>query len=156
MTIDMTLTAIPRCRHSADVECVFCKIVAGELPSTRVLENEHVLAFMDINPATEGHLLVVPKRHAVGLADLPSEDGGHMMAVAQRLAQGLRRSSIRVDGVNLLLADGAAAGQEVFHCHLHVIPRTAGDRFVVSAEFRSPDRSHLEALAATIRTGLVV
>ncbi len=136
------------------MDCVFCAIVADRFPSTRVFEDERVLAFMDVNPATDGHLLVVPKRHAAGLGDLEPGDGAGMMAAAQRLVQALHASTMAVDGVNLLLSDGAAAGQEVFHTHLHVIPRTTGDGFTVSADFRSPDRSSLELWAAAVRAAL--
>lgn len=112
-----------------DMDCVFCAIVKGDLPCSRVFENERVLAFLDIAPATPGHLLVVPRAHATGLADVDPEDASQLMVVAQHLAGALRRSPVPTDGINLLLADGELAGQEVFHVHLHVVPRTGGDGF---------------------------
>lgn len=109
-----------------DPNCVFCAIVAGALPSRRVHEDERVLAFMDINPITDGHLLVIPKAHARDLHDVPADDLTACTLVAQRLAtRAVER--LGADGVNLLQCSGAAAFQTVFHVHLHVIPRYAGD-----------------------------
>jgi len=110
-------------------DCLFCRILAGELPGTFVFRDDRCAAFMDIQPVNPGHLLVVPVRHATHLADLDPDDVGRMMQVAQRLAASLRRSGLRCDGVNLFLADGEAAMQEVFHVHLHVLPRYRGDGF---------------------------
>ena len=136
------------------MDCVFCAIVAGELPASRVYDDERVLAFMDLNPATPGHLLVIPKRHASDLAGLDPEDGAQMFRVAQRLGAAVRASSLEPEGVNLFLADGEAAGQEVFHAHLHVLPRRSGDGLRIRAEFGSPGREELERHAADIRTAL--
>ena len=133
------------------MDCVFCGIVAGRLPASVVHEDDDVLAFLDLNPATPGHLLVVPRRHAADLAGLDPADGARVFTVGQRMAAALRASSLRPEGVNLFLADGEAAGQEVFHVHLHVLPRRAGDGFSVSAEFGSPERSELDRIAADIR-----
>jgi histidine triad (HIT) family protein len=106
---------------------------------------------MDMAPATPGHLLVVPKIHAPHLVDLDPEDGARMFQVAQQLAQALRESSIPADGINLFLADGEVALQEVFHAHLHVLPRTSGDGVTVNANFSIPQRDLLDAQAADIR-----
>ena len=137
--------------------CVFCDILAGELPSSIVYQDEICSAFMDIQPVNPGHLLVISKDHAVGLADLDPNVGAHMFTVAQRITQALGDSGLRCEGVNLFVADGAAAGQEVFHVHLHVIPRFRGDGF----GFRfgpkygqRPPRSDLDDLAARIRSVL--
>src|SRR4051812_8501083 len=91
--------------------CIFCSIVAGTAPSSRVYEDETVLGFMDIRPFSEGHTLVIPKEHASGLAELDPELGGAVFRTAQRIALALRASDLPVDGVNLMLADGAAAMQ---------------------------------------------
>ena len=109
--------------------CVFCDIVAGKAPASIVHRDERCVAFMDIRPVTAGHLLVVPLAHAASLADLDPTDGGHLFVVSQDLAAALRKSGLQADGVNLFLADGEAAGQEVFHVHLHVFPRFEGDGF---------------------------
>ena len=134
--------------------CVFCRIVSGDLPSSPVHADDRALAFMDLRPATPGHLLVVPRQHATDLAELDPDDGAHLFRVAQRLAGAVRASSLRPQGVNLFLADGAAAGQEVFHVHLHVLPRAAGDGFRIDARFQSPSRAELDRHAADIRSAL--
>ncbi len=137
------------------MDCVFCAIVTGDLPSSVVYDDARVLAFMDLRPATPGHLLVIPKRHAADLAGLDPEDGAAMFRVAQRVAAGVRASSVAPEGVNLFLADGEAAGQEVPHVHLHVLPRSAGDGLRIAADFQSPTRAELDRQAEDIRTALV-
>jgi histidine triad (HIT) family protein len=135
-------------------DCIFCAIVDGRADCSVVHEDDLVLAFMDIRPVTTGHLLVVPRRHAEGLADLDPGDGERMFRVAQRMADGVRRSGLPCQGLNLFLADGVIAGQEVFHVHLHVIPRTRGDGFGLRLKWRFPPRSELDQHAARIRAGL--
>ena len=109
-----------------DPDCIFCKIVARELPATIVDEDERTVAFMDINPATRGHALVVPRRHARDLLSVDREDLCATASAAQRLA-GRMSERLGAAGVNVLNSCGAAAWQTVFHFHLHVIPRYAGD-----------------------------
>jgi histidine triad (HIT) family protein len=109
-----------------DPDCLFCKIVAGEIPSTRVDEDERTIAFMDINPATRGHLLVVPRAHSVDLLEIGDEDLEACVRMARRLAARLKEK-LGADGVNLLNSCGRAAWQTVFHFHLHVIPRYETD-----------------------------
>jgi histidine triad (HIT) family protein len=111
---------------AADPDCLFCKIVAGELPSTRVDEDDRTVAFMDINPATRGHALVIPREHYRDLHEISHDDLCATMAAAQRLAA-RARDRLRADGVNLLNSCGRAAWQTVFHFHVHVIPRYDGD-----------------------------
>ena len=110
----------------ADSECIFCQIVAGELPSQRVDEDEHTIAFMDISPATDGHALVIPRRHARDLLEISHEDLSATAAAAQRLARRMKER-LDADGVNLINSCGAPAWQTVFHFHIHVIPRYEGD-----------------------------
>ena len=110
-------------------DCVICKLVSGELEVSMVYQDDCCSAFLDHQPVNPGHTLVVPNRHASNLAELDEEEGARMFRVAQRLAAVLRKSGVRCEGVNLQLADGEAAGQEVFHTHLHVIPRYVGDGF---------------------------
>ena len=110
----------------ADPDCLFCKIVAGEIPSTRVDEDERTVAFMDINPATRGHALVVPRAHARDLLEIGREDLDAVLAAAQRLAA-RAKEALRADGINLLNSCGEVAWQTVFHFHIHLIPRYAGD-----------------------------
>ena len=107
-------------------DCIFCKIAAGELPATVVASDERAMAFLDINPATRGHTLVIPRAHARDIHDVGAEDLEAAAALAQRIA-GLARERLGADGVTLMQSSGEAAWQTVFHFHIHVIPRYAGD-----------------------------
>jgi len=134
--------------------CIFCRIVAGEAEASLVYRDHLVTAFMDAHPVAPGHVLVVPNLHAASLDGLDDDSAGRMMVVGRRIAGALRRSGIPCEGVNLLLADGALAGQTVFHCHLHILPRTDRDGF----GFRRPlgaglpaARQALESAAQQIR-----
>lgn len=138
-------------------ECVFCKIIAGNMPSSKVHEDEICLVFMDIQPVNPGHVLVVPKRHFTDLNDLPPHIGGHLFQIAQRISLSLPKTNVKNEGVDLFLAHGAAAGQEVFHVHLHVIPRYEEDGFGFrfGPNYRNPpERSELDGIAAQIKQGL--
>jgi diadenosine tetraphosphate (Ap4A) HIT family hydrolase len=131
--------------------CVFCQIVAAAAPASIVHADERSVAFMDIAPINPGHLLVIPRLHATSLADLDEETAMHLFRVAQRATGAIRRSGVRCEGVNLFLADGEAAGQEVFHLHLHVIPRFTGDNFRLDAVWAvRPPREALDRMAADI------
>jgi len=134
--------------------CVFCAIGKGGAPASIVHGDDAVVAFMDIRPVNGGHVLVVPRRHTVSLLELDEETAGRMTAVGMRIAGALRASGVRFEGFNLFLADGEVAGQEVFHAHLHVIPRFAGDGF--GLRFgpnygRLAQRADLDGLAQRIR-----
>jgi len=138
-------------------DCIFCRIVNGIEPASIVYSDDEVLAFMDTTPVNPGHLLVIPKAHAAHLSELDPETGGHMFKVAMRIAEALRRSGIRCEGVNLFLADGEAAFQDVFHVHLHVIPRFGGDGFGLrfGPNYGSrPDREELDEIAEKIRSAM--
>lgn len=138
-------------------ECVFCNIVKGTVPESVVYDDEKVLAFMDIQPANPGHVLVIPKVHASGLPDLDEETGAHMFKVGMRVADAVKRSGVKCEGVNLLLSDGRAAFQEILHVHLHVIPRFQGDGLHIGfgRQYRlKPQRNELDRIAANIRSVL--
>jgi histidine triad (HIT) family protein len=138
--------------ESAD--CIFCKIVHGEIPASIVAETASVLAMMDIQPVNPGHMLVIPKAHAAYLADLDGKIGGDIFQLGMRVAASLRHSGLRCDGVNLFLADGKVAGQEVFHVHLHVIPRFESDGFGLRFAPKygeHPAREELARIAASIK-----
>jgi histidine triad (HIT) family protein len=137
-------------------DCIFCRIVAGDAPASVVHRDERCVAFMDIRPVNPGHLLVVPLRHAPHLADTDGETAAHLMRVAHRLAAALRASGLRCEGVNLFLADGAAAMQEVFHVHLHVFPRFRGDGFGLrfGPHYTVRARAELDGAAAAVRAAL--
>jgi histidine triad (HIT) family protein len=111
---------------TTDPDCLFCKIVAGDVPSTKIDEDERTIAFMDINPGTRGHALVVPRNHARDLHDIDPDDLAAVTRAGQRLAA-RQRDVLGAEGINLLNACGAAAWQTVFHFHLHVVPRYADD-----------------------------
>ena len=146
--------------------CEFCEIVAGRAPASVVHRDDQCIAFMDIAPVTAGHLLVVPIEHATHLADLDREVGRTLFGLAQTLAAAIRRSDLKPEGINLFLADGEAAGQEVFHVHLHVLPRYRGDGFGLklpaglrparrprqAGQRRRHDRKSPESTAAPRRT----
>ena len=137
----------------SETDCIICKILAGELPSATVLESAEVVAFMDLRQPQPGHLLVVPRAHYQGLAELPPALGAALMQAAQRLAGALYRS-LSPAGINLYLADGAAAGQELLHVHLHLQPRAAGDGLLAIRAGEPSDPAELADLAARIRAGL--
>lgn len=137
-----------------DRNCVFCKILEGKLPASKVYEDDTVLAFMDLNPVNTGHMLVIPKKHAPYLEELDNETSGHMMKIAHKLNKALRSTDIPCEGVNLFLADGEAAMQEVFHSHLHIIPRYKGDGFGLkhgTGNFVTRERFELDITAEKIR-----
>lgn len=135
--------------------CIFCEIVAGRSPASVFYEDDWTLGFMDIQPVNEGHALIIPKRHAVGLSDLEPEDGRRVWDLTHRTAVAIRNTGIRCEGVNLFLADGRAAFQEVFHVHMHVLPRFVGDPFRVDLGASvSPSRDQLDETATRIREHL--
>jgi len=137
--------------------CTFCDILAGKLPSSVIWQDDLCIAFVDIQPVNPGHVLVIPNQHAANLADLDPDCGAHLFRVAQQIAQALRTSGIPCEGINLFLADGEVAGQDVFHVHLHVIPRYSGDGF--GFKFgphygNRPNRAELDMMAEAIRSAL--
>ncbi|MFH1630631.1 MAG: HIT domain-containing protein [Candidatus Aenigmatarchaeota archaeon] len=109
--------------------CIFCEIVSGRLPCSRVYEDNDFLAFMDVKPVNRGHVLVVPKMHSDLVSGMSEESIGKMMIIAEKISSSIRKSDIKCEGINFFLADGEAAGQELFHVHLHVIPRFKNDGF---------------------------
>ncbi|GEM_PF-1486320 len=115
-------------------DCVFCQIVGGASPASVFYQDDVVLGFMDIRPVNPGHALIIPKVHAAHLADLDEATGRHLWTITQRAAAVIRESGVRCDGINLFLADGEAAFQEVFHVHMHVLPRYPGDAFRLVAD----------------------
>lgn len=141
-----------------EATCIFCKIVAGEAAASIVHRDEHVLAFMDISPVTEGHVLVIPTYHTPDLTGVTDDAGARMFALGRRIAASLRLSHLPCEGVNFFLADGAAAGQTVFHTHLHVIPRVRGDglgfRFRHGLGRARMSRTQLDEIAARLSSGL--
>ena len=137
--------------------CIFCNIVAGDADASFIHKDDGVVAFMDIRPVSRGHLLVVPAKHGSSPSDLPAEDVMKTFEVALRVAEGVKRSDLQPAGINLFLADGRAAGQEVLHLHVHVIPRYGEDGFHISADAwakPAPGRDELGDTAALIAAAL--
>ena len=133
----------------SDPDCLFCKIVAGEIPATRVREDERTVTFLDINPATRGHMLVVPREHSANLLEIGGEDLAACGAAAQELAA-LATERLHADGVNVMNSCGREAWQTVFHFHLHVIPRYAGDPLRLPWTPAPGDRDEIAAAAAEL------
>ena len=131
---------------AADPDCLFCKIVAGEIPATRVAEDDRTVAFMDINPATRGHVLVVPREHANDLLAIDPEDLAAVAKTAQRVAATMP-DRLGADGVNLLNSCGREAWQTVFHFHMHVIPRYDADPLRLPWTPEPGDREEIAAAA---------
>ncbi|MBI3458258.1 MAG: HIT family protein [Candidatus Rokubacteria bacterium] len=135
------------------MDCVFCKIRDGQIPSTRVYEDERTLAFMDINPLNDGHCLVVTRAHATTLYDVAEADLQAVVVTAKRVAVALREA-LKPDGLNVLQANGAAAFQSVPHFHLHLIPRRTGDGKGFDWKLVPGDRARIQATAEKIRAAL--
>ena len=136
------------------VSCTFCHIVEGLQPASILHEDERVVAFLDVMPINRGHTLIVPRAHVPFLSEVEPEDGARLFLVAQKVGRALRASKLRCDGVNLILNDGAEAGQRVFHTHLHVIPRVLGDSLHRDLNAEMPTREDLTATAEEIRAML--
>ena len=134
-------------------DCVFCKIVAGQIPSTRVYEDEHTLAFMDIGQVNPGHVLVAVKKHADNLYALDDPQAAAMARSCARVARAIR-DAFKPEGLSVYQANGKAAGQTVFHYHVHLLPRHAGDGMELTRPVKNPPRGRLEDYAAKIRTQL--
>lgn len=140
---------------TAGSRCVFCEIVAGREPASVVYEDDVVLAFMDIQPINPGAVVVVPSRHVATLAELDDETGARLFNVAVRLQRAIRESGVRCEGVNVFLSDGESAGQDVFHTHLLVVPRFAGDTLRITCDWPEPrPRDELDRVASAIRDAL--
>jgi histidine triad (HIT) family protein len=135
-------------------DCIFCRLLSGELEVSAIYKDAVCFVFLDAQPVNPGHMLVIPNRHAAYLADLDEDEGAHLFRIAQRIAAALRKSGVKCEGVNLFLADGEAASQEVFHVHLHVFPRYIGDGFGLKFPpdySQKPDRTELDTIAETIK-----
>ncbi|MDT7790080.1 MAG: histidine triad family protein [Pseudonocardiales bacterium] len=117
--------------------------------------DDTAVAFMDLNPVTPGHVLVVPRKHAEGLEDLDEDTSAHVWRLGHRIGRALRRSDLRCEGVNVFLADGEAAFQEIFYFHLHVFPRFRGDSFRVDADWEARARELLDEEAYAVRQALL-
>ena len=134
-------------------QCIFCKIVAGDIPAAKVYEDALTVAFMDIGQVNPGHVLVASKRHAVTVLDLTPEEAAAVMQTAQRVAAAAE-VAFAPDGITLFQANGAAGGQTVFHFHLHVLPRHAGDGVALAWPRKEPGAQALQTYAAQLQAAL--
>lgn len=134
-------------------DCVFCKIVAGQIPSTRVHEDEHTLAFMDIGQVNPGHVLVAVKKHAANVFELEEAQAEAVARAIVKISRALKKA-FEPEGLSVYQANGKAAGQTVFHYHVHLLPRHAGDGMELVWPVKNPPREKLEEYAAKIRAKL--
>ncbi|HTQ77835.1 MAG TPA: HIT family protein [Burkholderiales bacterium] len=134
-------------------DCVFCRIVAGQIPSTRVHEDEHTLAFMDIGHVNPGHTLVAVKRHAANVFELEEAQAEAVARAIVKISRALRKT-FEPEGLSVYQANGKAAGQTVFHYHVHLLPRHKGDGMELVWPAKNPPRETLEQYAARIRAAL--
>ena len=132
-----------------DDECIFCKILRGEIPCFKVYEDDDVLAFMDVNPVAPGHVLVIPKHHSRDILETPPEWVGKAFAGAGRVARAVQKS-LAPDGINIVQTNGPGAKQSVFHLHVHVIPRAMGDGLTMNWELEPGDMAAIGQLAEKI------
>ena len=135
----------------ADENCVFCRIIEGKIPSTAVYEDGDFKAILDVNPAARGHVIIIPKKHAANIYELEDEDAAKVFPIAKKIATALQKT-YGCDGVNILQNNGEAAGQTVFHLHVHVIPRYYGDG--VNIMWKPGDSPDLDAVAEEIKKNL--
>jgi histidine triad (HIT) family protein len=134
----------------SDPDCIFCQIVSGDLPAHKIDEDEHTVAFMDINPWTRGHALVIPREHTPNVYEAPEDALRHTMVTAQRVARRLR-DRLGADGINLLNSTGEAAWQTVFHLHMHVIPRYEDDPLQLPGKPQEVEQDELARIAEELR-----
>ena len=134
-------------------DCVFCKIIAGQIPSTKVHEDEHALAFMDIGQVNPGHVLVAVKKHAANLFELDAEQAAASARTCHRVAQAIR-DAFAPEGLSVYQANGKAAGQTVYHYHVHLLPRHAGDGMELTWPVKNPPRETLAGYAERIKARL--
>ena len=134
-------------------DCIFCKIVAGVIPCFKIYEDEHTLAFMDINPVNPGHCLVVPKNHAPNLFESDDEDLARTMAAVRKISRAVQKA-LNPYGLNLLQANGPGAAQSVFHLHIHIIPRERDDDLRMNWGLKSGNKDEIAAVAEKIKAAL--
>lgn len=135
----------------AEEQCVFCKIIAGEIPSTAVYEDDDFKAILDVNPAARGHVIIVPKKHAANIFELEDEEAAKVFPIAKKIAAAIKKTN-GCDGINILQNNGEAAGQTVFHLHVHVVPRYYGDG--VNIMWKPGETPDLNEVAEEIKKNL--
>src|SRR3989344_3470222 len=134
-------------------DCLFCKIIAGEIPSTKVYEDDTVIAFLDIHPVNIGHTLVIPKTHHANLYETPDDALAHMIAVVKKLSIAVK-GALSADGINIEMNNDPVAGQIIFHTHLHIIPRFSGDSLKHWPSAREYNEGEADEVAQKIKNSL--
>jgi histidine triad (HIT) family protein len=137
---------------TADPDCIFCKIVSGELPSFKIVEDDYTLTFLDLFPVSDGHTLVIPKRHFRDVFEIDETSLAAVTAASRRVAHAIE-IALQPDGLSVFQLNRAAAGQTVFHYHMHLLPRNAGDPFKLHSRVRASDDA-LREIAARIATAM--
>ena len=133
------------------MECIFCKIIDGEIPAIKILDEELVVAFMDINPSSKGHMLVVPKNHAENIFEIPESDLVALMKAVKRCAKAVKKA-LNAEGITILQLNGKASDQIVPHLHIHVIPRWENDGLSVSTwEMKPGDMEEIQEIALKVK-----
>ena len=138
---------------SSSSDCIFCKIIAGEIPCFKIYEDDDTLAFMDINPANEGHALVIPKEHSADMHAVSDTALSSTVATVKKVAAAIAKT-LSPDGLNLIQANGPAAAQSVLHFHMHVLPRREGDDLKLNWGLQPGDMDAIGELAQRIRANL--
>jgi histidine triad (HIT) family protein len=131
-------------------DCIFCKVLAGDIPSEKIYEDDHAVAVMDINPWTRGHAVVIPRKHAADLFEIEDGELEHVAVAAKRVAT-MMRDTLDCDGLNLLQSNGSAAWQTIFHLHVHVIPRYDDDPLELPVRPQPAEPEQLAEVAKVIR-----
>lgn len=134
-------------------DCIFCKIVSGDIPCFKLYEDEHTIAFMDINPANRGHALTIPKRHAPNLLEISDESLAATVATAKKVAQAIQ-STLEPYGINLVQANGPGAAQSVFHFHMHILPRYENDELKLNWGINPGDMDEVKQLGEQIAANI--
>ena len=136
-----------------DETCIFCRVAQKQVPATLVYEDKKVLAFLDIKPLNEGHTLVIPKAHYESIFDIPRDIVAYLHGITKQVAIAIKKAT-NADGISIIQQNGKAAGQDVFHLHVHVIPRYGGQKLPSYNEVSEADRAKLSQTAAKIRKHL--
>jgi len=136
------------------MDCIFCKIIDGEIPAVKVLDEEVVVAFMDINPSSKGHMLVVPKNHAENIFEIPESDLTALIKAVKRCANAVKEA-LNAEGVTILQLNGKASDQIVPHFHIHIIPRWKNDGLPISSwEMKQGDMEEIKNIALKIKENI--
>lgn len=133
-----------------DESCIFCKIAAKKAPAATIYEDETVMAFLDIRPLYKGHTLVIPKKHYINIFDIPNNELKDAHNIAKKIAPAIKKAT-NADGISIIQQNGKAAGQDIFHLHVHVVPRFEGQKLPHFSELKEVDRTELENIAKKIK-----